>query len=252
VRLVAIAPSREVQRGIIGGVLLLGCWEAATRIFSLPSYVLPPVSGIVQAIVERRAALAAAAGYTGGEALAGYVIGCTIGIGIAVLLALFPWPRRGFVSVATAINSIPVVGYAPLLLLWFGTGIQSKIAAVAFAVSFVVFISTLAGLDRVDRRAVDLMRSFGAGKLSILWRLQLPTALPLIAAGMRVSTVRSIIIAIVVEMLGAYGGLGWVIYQAVMQIDFVQVWAAIFVASAISLLFFNLVGLAEWKLVFWR
>lgn len=247
-----LAPSREVQRGLIGGVLLLGGWEAATRLFHLPPYVLPPVSGIVEAIVERRAALMAAAAYTGGEGLIGYLIGCTIGIGVAVLLALFPWPRRGFVSVATAINSVPVVGYAPLLLLWFGTGIESKIAAVAFAVSFVVFISTLAGLDRVDRRAIDLMRSFGAGRLAILWRLRLPTALPLIAAGMRVSTVRSIIIAIVVEMLGAYGGLGWVIYQAVMQIDFVQVWAAIFVASAISLAFFNLVGLAEWKLVFWR
>lgn len=247
-----LVPSREVQRGLIGGLMLLGGWEAATRLFHLPPYVLPPVSGIVEAIVERRAALMAAAAYTGGEALIGYALGCALGIGVALLLALFPWPRRGFVSVATAINSVPVVGYAPLLLLWFGTGIESKIAAVAFAVSFVVFISTLAGLDRVDRRAIDLMRSFGAGRLAILWRLRLPTALPLIAAGMRVSTVRSIIIAIVVEMLGAYGGLGWVIYQAVMQIDFVQVWAAIFVASAISLVFFNLVGLAEWKLVFWR
>ncbi|SJZ32454.1 NitT/TauT family transport system permease protein [Enhydrobacter aerosaccus] len=246
------APSREVQRGLIGGLMLLGGWEAATRLFKLPAYVLPPVSGIVEAIVERRAALLAAAGYTASEALIGYAIGCAVGIGLAMLLALFPRPRRAFVSMATAVNSIPVVGYAPLLLLWFGTGIASKIAAVAFAVSFVVFISTLSGLDRVDKRAVDLMRSFGAGKVSILWRLQLPTALPLIAAGMRVSTVRSIIIAIVVEMLGAYGGLGWVIYQAVMQIDFVQVWAAIFVASAISLLFFNLIGLAEWKLVFWR
>ena len=91
------------------------------------------------------------------------------------------------------------------------------------AVSFTILLSMLAGLDRVDRRAVDLMKSFGASRFSVLWRLRLPTALPLLLAGMRVSTVRSVIVAIVTEMLGAHGGLGWVIYQAVLQIDFVQV-----------------------------
>jgi NitT/TauT family transport system permease protein len=96
------------------------------------------------------------------------------------------------------------------------------------------------------------MRSFGAGRLGILWRLRLPTALPLLLAGMRVSTVRSVIVAIITEMLGAYGGLGWSIYQAVLQIDFVQVWSAIFVASAASLTFFGLIGLLERKILFWK
>jgi NitT/TauT family transport system permease protein len=249
---ISVGLSLQARRGLIGGALLLFFWEAGTRLFHVPSYVLPPVSDILTAIAARRAQLALAAGYTAGEALAGYVIGCALGVGLAMLLVLTPALRRGFVSGATAVNSVPVVGYAPLLLLWFGTGIQSKIAAVALAVGFVMFISTLSGLDRVDPKAVDLMRSFGAKRLAILWRLRLPTALPLIAAGMRVSTVRSVIIAIVVEMLGANGGLGWTIFQAVMQIDFVQVWAAIVIASAISLLFFNLIGLAERKLIFWR
>ena len=96
------------------------------------------------------------------------------------------------------------------------------------------------------------MRSFGAGRFAIQWRLRLPTSLPLMLSGMRVSTVRSVIVAIITEMLGAYGGLGWVIYQAVLQIDFVQVWSAIFVASAASLAFFGLIGLLERKLVFWK
>ena len=76
--------------------------------------------------------------------------------------------------------------------------------------------------------------------------------MPLIASAMRVSTTRSIIVAIVTEMLGAYGGLGWVIYQAVLQIDFVQVWSAIFVASAISLAFFGVVSAAQKKVIFWK
>jgi NitT/TauT family transport system permease protein len=244
--------SLAVQRGVLGAVLLVVCWEGLARGLHLPAYILPAVSDILAGVWSKRALLGEAASYTLLEALVGYGLGCLIGIGFAVSISMLPPLRAVILPVATAINSVPVVGYSPLILLWFGIGVASKMIMVAMAVSFTVVLSTLAGLDRVDRRAVDLMRSFGAGRLSILWRLRLPTALPLLLAGMRVSTVRSVIIAIITEMLGAYGGLGWVIYQAVMQIDFVQVWSAIFVASAASLSFFGLIGLLERKILFWR
>jgi NitT/TauT family transport system permease protein len=246
------SPSLAVQRGVLGAVLLVLCWEGLARGLHLPSYILPAVSDILAGVWSKRALLGEAASYTLLEALVGYGLGCLIGIGFAVSISMLPPLRAVILPVATAINSVPVVGYSPLILLWFGIGVASKMIMVAMAVSFTVFLSALAGLDRVDRRAVDLMRSFGAGRFSILWRLRLPTALPLLLAGMRVSTVRSVIIAIITEMLGAYGGLGWVIYQAVMQIDFVQVWSAIFVASAASLSFFGLIGLLERKILFWR
>ena len=240
-----------VQRGILGAVLLIACWEGLARGLHLPTYVLPAVSEILAAIWSKHALLGQAAGYTFLEALVGYAIGCLIGVGLAVAIAIVPVLRAVILPLATAINSVPVVGYSPLILLWFGIGIASKIVMVAMTVSFTVLLSMLTGLDRVDRRTVDLMRSFGAGRLSTLWRLRLPTALPLLLAGMRSSTVRSVIVAIVTEMLGAYGGLGWIIYQAVLQIDFVQVWSAIFVASAASLAFFGLIGLVERKILFW-
>jgi len=246
------SPSLAVQRGILGAILLVLCWEGLARGLQLPSYVLPAVSEILTGIWSKRASLGEAAGYTLLEALIGYLLGCLVGIGLAVIITMLPAMRSVILPAATAINSVPVVGYSPLILLWFGIGVVSKIVMVAMAVSFTVFLSTLTGLDRVDRRAVDLMRSFGAGRLNILWRLRLPTALPLVLAGMRVSTVRSVIVAIITEMLGAYGGLGWVIYQAVLQIDFVQVWAAIFVASAASLTFFGLIGWLERKILFWK
>jgi NitT/TauT family transport system permease protein len=246
------SPSLAVQRGVLGAVLLVLCWEGLARGLHLPAYVLPAVSDILAGVWSKRALLGEATSYTLLEALVGYGLGCLIGIGFAVSIGMLPPLRAVILPVSTAINSVPVVGYSPLILLWFGIGVASKMIMVAMAVSFTVFLSTLAGLDRVDRRAVDLMRSFGASRLSILWRLRLPTALPLLLAGMRVSTVRSVIIAIITEMLGAYGGLGWVIYQAVMQIDFVQVWSAIFVASAASLSFFGLIGLLERKILFWR
>jgi NitT/TauT family transport system permease protein len=246
------SPSLAAQRGILGAILLVLCWEGLARGLHLPSYVLPAVSEILTGAWSKRALLGEAAFYTLLEALVGYLLGCLVGIGLAVIITMLPAMRSVILPAATAINSVPVVGYSPLILLWFGIGVVSKIVMVAMAVSFTVFLSTLAGLDRVDRRAVDLMRSFGAGRLNILWRLRLPTALPLVLAGMRVSTVRSVIVAIITEMLGAYGGLGWVIYQAVLQIDFVQVWAAIFVASAASLTFFSLIGWLERKILFWK
>lgn len=247
-----LLPSRAAQRGILGMVLLVALWEGVARGFHLPAYTLPAVSAILGAIWDHRQALLAAGGYTFAEALIGYGIGALAGIVLAVVITLIPAARGVIVPAAAAVNSVPVVAWSPLILLWFGIGMPSKIVMVALAVSFTVFLSALAGLDRVDRRSVDLMRSFGAGRLAILFRLRLPTALPLIAAGLRVSTVRSIIVAIVTEMLGAYDGLGWVIYQAVLQVDFVKVWSAIFVASAASLLFFGLVGFAERRLVFWK
>ena len=246
------SPSLAVQRGILGAVLLVVCWEALARGLHLPSYVLPAVSDILTGVWSKRGLLGEAAFYTLYEALVGYGLGCLVGIGLAVTITMLPAMRVVILPAATAINSVPVVGYSPLILLWFGIGVVSKVVMVALAVSFTIFLSILAGLDRVDRRAVDLMRSFGAGRLSVLWRLRLPTALPLLLAGMRVSTVRSVIVAIITEMLGAYGGLGWVIYQAVLQIDFVQVWSAIFVASAASLTFFGLIGFLERKILFWK
>lgn len=246
------SPSRAAQRGILGAMLLFLVWEGLADGLRLPTYVLPSVSRIATDIWVHRADLATAALFTGGEALAGFAIGSLLGTALATLSTLLPAARRIVLPAATAVNSVPVVAYSPLVLLWFGMGVASKIAMVTLVVSFTVFLSTLAGFDRVDRRSVDLMRSFGAGRFGILWRLRLPTALPLVAAGMRVSAVRSILIAIVTEMLGAYGGLGWIIYQAVVQIDFVQVWSAIFAASFMSLAFFGLIGFAERRIVFWE
>ncbi|RWR29895.1 ABC transporter permease [Sinirhodobacter populi] len=246
-------PSRHVVgRGILGGVMLFALWEGLARGLDLPSYVLPAVSEILARIWTSRVDLLQAAGYTMGEALLGYALGACVGIGLALAITLVPALRRVIVPAAMAVNSVPVVAFSPLILLWFGMGMTSKIVMVAVAVSFTMFVSSLAGFDRVDQKSVDLLRSFGASRAGILWRLRLPTALPMILSGMRLSTVRSLIVAIVTEMLGAYGGLGWVIYQAVVVIDFVQVWAAIFIASVISLSFFGLVSLVERRVVFWR
>ncbi len=240
------------QRGILGAVLLVALWEGVARGFQLPAYTLPAISQIFSSIWDMRTVLTRAAGVTVTEALVGYALGALIGIGGAIWVTMAPRVRGFVLPAATAFNSVPVIAWSPLVLLWFGMGMSSKYVMVALAIAFTLFLSTLSGLDRVDRRSVDLMRSFGASRLAILWRLRLPTALPLMFAGLRVATARSVLIAVVTEMLGAQAGLGLLIYQAVVQVDFVQVWAAVFVASAASLLFFGIVSFIERRTVFWK
>lgn len=240
------------QRGILGAVLLVALWEGVARGFQLPAYTLPAISQIFGSIWDMRTVLLRAAGVTVTEALVGYALGALIGIGGAIWVTMVPRVRSAVLPAATAFNSVPVIAWSPLVLLWFGMGMSSKYVMVALAIAFTLFLSTLSGLDRVDRRSVDLMRSFGASRLAILWRLRLPTALPLMFAGLRVATARSVLIAVVTEMLGAQAGLGLLIYQAVVQVDFVQVWAAVFVASAASLLFFGIVSFIERRTVFWK
>lgn len=244
--------TRENRRAAMGlaGIALL--WEGLVRALDLPAYVMPTVSAVLEAMWSQRAVLAGNAWTTLVEAVSGFAIGSIVGVLIAVFIVSMPWLRRVVLPALMAINSVPVVAYAPLVLLWFGVGIESKIVMVALAVGFTVMLHAISGLDQVDPKAVALLRSFGADRASVLWRLKLPTAAPLIATGMRVATVRSMIIAIVTEMLGSASGLGWTIYQGVLQIDFVQVWSGIFVASAISLLLFTLAAALERRLIFWK
>ncbi len=241
-----------VLRGLFGAALLIGGWEFCVWVFSLPQWILPPPSGILATTWSARAALLPAAAMTAYEALAGYAVGAALGVVLATILALATPLRALLLPMVVAVNSVPVAAYAPLALLWFGTGALSKIIMVAFIVGFTVFLNALDGLMRVDPAAVSLLRSFGAGRLRVLWVLRLPSALPAIATGLRISTVRAMIVTLVTEMLGAQLGLGWTIFQAVLLIDFLQVWAAILVASIISLVFFGVVSAIERRVVFWR
>jgi len=241
-----------VLRGLLGAALLIGGWELSVWALALPQWILPPPSGILATTWTVRAALLPAAAMTAYQALSGYAIGAVLGVALAILLALAAPLRAMLLPMVVAVNSVPVAAYAPLALLWFGTGALSKIIMVAFIVGFTVFLNALDGLTRVDPAAVSLLRSFGAGRLRVLWVLRLPSAMPAIATGMRISTVRAMIVTLVTEMLGSQLGLGWTIFQAVLMIDFLQVWAAILVASVISLVFFGVVSAIERRVVFWR
>jgi NitT/TauT family transport system permease protein len=126
------------------------------------------------------------------------------------------------------------------------------VALVALAVGFTMLVNALHGLKQADDAAVNLMRSFGSSQLGVIWFLRLPCAMPSIVTALRISIPRSMIVAIVGEMLGAYAGLGRVIYESTQQIDLLNVWSAVMFASIASMVAYGLLVWIDQKLVWWR
>lgn len=237
----------------LAGLLVIAfIWEAAILAFQIPPFVLPRLPSIAAALWNDLPALLAGLRVTLYEAGTGYALGSVVAILLALLFVLVPWVGTAAMPIVVAVNSVPVVAYAPVALVALGMGSASKIAMVALAAGFAVFVNAINGLRSVDPAAVNLLRSFGAGTLRTIWMLRLPAALPAIASGLRVAIVRSIIIAIVAEMLGAYAGLGQIIYLATQQVDFLRVWAAIVLASLASMTLYGLFAWLDRRLVWWK
>ncbi len=243
---------RNFSLALIGPLLVLLAWEAIVRIFAVPVFLLPAPSAIAGKIATDLPSLADGLAMTLMEASVGYLIGTVIALVLAILFVLYPRLERVALPALVALNSVPVVAFAPVALLWFGSGPLSKIAMVTIAVGFAVFVNAHQGLRSVDESAANLLRSFGAGPLRQMALLHLPAALPSIMNGLRVAVVRSMIIAIVAEMLGASKGLGWTIFEATQRVDFLHVWAAIAIASIASMAWYGVVNWLDERYVFWK
>jgi NitT/TauT family transport system permease protein len=233
-------------------VMLLITWEAAASFGNIPQYVLPSPSAIATATLSSLPSLADGLWLTTYEAIFGFVIGSLLGLMISCLFVLVPITRVLLLPLVIGLNTVPSIAFVPLALLWFGMGAASKIAIAALAVSFAVLLSAREGFSRTEDGHVNLLRSFGAGHLSLLWRLQLPAAMPSIATGLRIGLARSTIAVIVAEMLGAYGGIGQIVYRATAEMDSQTVWSAILVSSLTSLALYGLLVLIDRRLIWWR
>ena len=237
---------------VIGALLIIALWQGSIAVFDLPPYVLPGLGSIIERMFAERSILLQGLAVTTGEALAGYALGIVVGVGLAITIALLPQIERPLMPLIVGFNSVPVVAYAPLMLIWFGIGPASKIAMASIAVGFVMLLNSLQGLKATDPAAIGLLRSFGAGPLRILVKLRLPMAMPAVVNGLRVGIVRSVLVVIVSEMLGAYRGLGWTIYESTQQTDFLRVWSAVFTASIGSLVLYGVLVAIDRRLVWWR
>jgi NitT/TauT family transport system permease protein len=247
-----ITVTRKLLPPLVGVLSLILLWEGSIWLFNIQPFVLPSLHSIVLAIISNGSSLWISMGWTLVEALSGFVLGLLAGLALAILMTVFRTLEAILLPLAVAINSVPTVAWIPLALIWFGMGALSKIVLVILAVSFVILVNSLHGLKQADPQMINLMRSFGASRLTIMRKLQLPAALPNIVSGLRVGLVRSIIVAIVAEMLGAYQGIGWTIFQSTQQVDLLTVWAAVVVSSLVSIALYGLLAWLDTTFIWWK
>jgi NitT/TauT family transport system permease protein len=232
-------------------VATLAIWEAAIRLFKIPTFVLPAPSAIVYALIENRVALAVATQATAVEILFGFVLAALVGIAVALIIVRFERFGRALYPLIVLFQTVPKVALAPIFILWFGYDLAPKISLIVVIAFFPVAIDMLAGLQSVEPSFVALMRSVGASKTEILRRVRIPHSLPHLMAGLKVAITFSVIGAIVGEFAGASAGLGYVIQFASTQLETPLVFAALVVVSVVGLVFYYLVEFAERVLVPW-
>jgi len=185
--------------------------------------------------------------------LSGYVIGCGSAVLTAIAIDRSPFLQRGLLPVGNFVAALPIVGIAPILVMWFGFDWQSKAAVVVVMVFFPVLVNTVAGLAATDRMQRDLMATYSASYWQTLMKLRLPAAMPFIFNGLKIATTLALIGAIVAEFFGSpIKGMGFRISTAVGQLALDMVWAEIAVAALAGSAFYGLVALIEKGVTFWH
>ena len=221
---------------VMAGVLFF--WEFACKFFSVREFIVPAPSVVLKVLLEQGASLAADTFITGGEALGGFLLSNIISIALAISFCFFPWLERAVYPYMIALKSVPVVAFAPLLVLWIGYGPESKVAMAAIIAFFPMVVNSAVGLKAVEHDQIELFRAYSATQVQILFKLRIPTAIPYIFAALKVSSALAVVGAIVAELSGAKRGIGFAIMMASYNIDTPLLFASIFCASILGLGFF--------------
>jgi putative hydroxymethylpyrimidine transport system permease protein len=221
------------QFAALGGALL--AWEAAVRFFALPVWYLPAPSHIARTLWTNFHMILPNAGVTAAETLIGLAVGIAVGMALALAMASSRWMAEALGPLAVVSQAIPFIALAPLLMIWFGFGIASKIAMAAITIFFSVAAAFYEGLRRADENLVDLARLYGASNRQILFEIRVPAAAPHLASGLKLAAAYAPLGAIAGEWVGSQGGLGVMMtyHNARMQTD--MVFAAMTVLIAFCL-----------------
>jgi NitT/TauT family transport system permease protein len=254
------ASSSEIRR-LIGNVLLstvtfcvfvLG-WEAIVRGFEIPKIVLPPPSAIVVAFWEsiREGELHWHLAVTVYEVLAGFVVGSAGGLILGFLIALSPLLERIFYPYVVAFQTVPKVAIAPIIVIWFGYGVASKVVITATIAFFPLLANTIVGLRAAPQDQIEMMVACTASRWQVFHMVRLLQALPYIFVGLDVAIVLSVIGAIVGEFVGAKAGLGYLILQKNFNFDMAGTFAILIILSVIGVGLHAVIRMAERRVVFW-
>ena len=236
------------------GASLLFLWEVLVRGLNVPFVILPPPSAIWAKLATSVPTLWADFRQTFLKAvIAGYTIGCLSGFVVAIAADRVAFLKRGLLPVGNLVSALPIVGIAPIMVMWFGFDWPSKAAVVVAMTFFPMLVNTLAGLETADATQRDLMRTYAADYRQELGMLRLPAALPFIFNALKINSTLAMIGAIVAEFFGTpIVGMGFRISTEVGRMNTDMVWAEIAVAAVAGTAFYGVVSLIERAITFWH
>ncbi len=236
------------------GVWLLYLWQVITTGLGIPSVLLPSPGQIGDAISNNGSTLYADFYQTVVKSvLSGFAFGCGSGFLVAVLVDRVPFMQRGLLPLGSLVSAVPIVGIAPIMVMWFGFDWESKAAVIVVMTFFPMLINTLAGLQATSHIEKDLMRSYAASYWQTLLFLRLPNAMPFIFNALKINSTLAMIGAIVAEFFGTpIVGMGFRISTEVGRMNVDIVWATIAVAAVVGSLFYGILALLERRVTFWH
>ncbi|TCM58316.1 NitT/TauT family transport system permease protein [Rhizobium sp. PP-F2F-G48] len=239
---------------ILFGVSLLVLWEGLVRGFAVPAVLLPPPSMIWTRLISSLPTLWADFRQTFLKSvITGYVTGCGLGFLVAIAIDRSPFLQKGLLPLGNFVSALPVVGVAPIMVMWFGFDWPSKVAVVVIMTFFPMLVNTVTGLAAASSMEKDLMQTYAASWFQTLIKLRLPAAWPFIFNALKINSTLALIGAIVAEFFGTpIVGMGFRISTEVGRMNVDMVWAEIAVAALAGSVFYGVVALVERVVTFWH
>jgi len=233
----AIAP-------IVALLVVIGVWEIFSRFAGLPAYLAPAPSAIAAEIVQQRALLASHAWTTLVETVLGLLLACSIGIALAMLVVSFRSLGDAIYPLLVASQVIPKVAIAPLLIIYVGFGIESKVLIAFLLAVFPVVVNTILGLRTINPELLQLLATLKASKWQIMWTIRTPNAVPQMVEGTKIAVTLAVTGAVVGEFASGNQGLGYLISAASANLDTALSFAAIVVLAALGIILFKFTEVA--------
>jgi ABC-type nitrate/sulfonate/bicarbonate transport system permease component len=224
---------------------VVGLWALAPGVLGVSRDVLPGPGLVVRSTWEDRHSLWPAIWTTAREAVLGVGVATVVAVALAVAVDWSRTVRRSLYPLLVTSQTLPIIALAPLVVIWFGFGLTPKIVLVALFTFFAIAVGLIQGLASTDRDAMDLLRTMGASRAQVLWRVRLPSAVPQFFTGLKVAVTYSFVSAIVAEFVGAAQGLGVYMTTAKNAFRTDLVFGAVLVTALLTLLLFGLVALLE-------
>lgn len=236
------------------GIAMIILWELTVRLYQIPAVLLPAPSAIWERISVSVPILWADFRQTYLKAvISGYVMGCGAGFLTAIVVDRIPFLRKGLLPIGNLAAALPVVGVAPIMVMWFGFDWHSKAAVVVLMTFFPMLINTISGLAASNSMERDLMETYGANYWQSLFKLRLPNAMPFIFNALKINSTLALIGAIVAEFFGTpVVGMGFRISAEIGRMNVDMVWAEIFVAALAGSISYGLLALMERRVTFWH